>query len=179
MGFQWKKWLSRSLLTALNRKNDIFVAIQSFDSDKDIILKTIHVTYLSALPAAAQELLETTKGYRVFLFFAEMGMGKTTLIKELCKQLGVKDNVSSPSFSIVNEYKGPEESIYHFDFYRLKDEQEAYDLGYEEYFYSGKYCFVEWPEKIENLLPENAVSIYINGKENGERNILLQFAVEN
>lgn len=105
-------------------------------------------------------------------------MGKTTLIKELCKQLGVVENVSSPTFSIVNEYEAKEEKIYHFDFYRLKDEQEAFDLGYEEYFYSGNYCFVEWPEKIENLLPENAVSISITGNSEGERTIELHLPIK-
>lgn len=104
-------------------------------------------------------------------------MGKTTLIKELCRQLGVKENVSSPTFSIVNEYAAKEGNIYHFDFYRLKDEQEAFDFGYEEYFYSGEYCFVEWPEKIENLLPEDAVSISITANSEGERTIELHLPV--
>lgn len=141
-------------------------------------MKTIFVNDLSALPAAAAQVLEQAKEYRVFLFFGEMGMGKTTFIKALCKQLGVTDSVSSPTFSIVNEYDAGGELIYHFDFYRLKDEQEAFDLGYEEYFYSDNYCFVEWPEKIENLLPENAVAVYLTGNENGERSIRLAFPNE-
>lgn len=138
----------------------------------------ITVKSLSEIPQAAAQILEKAKGKRIFLFYATMGMGKTTLIKELCKQLGVDENVSSPTFSIVNEYETKEESVYHFDFYRLKDEQEAFDLGYEEYFYSGNYCFVEWPEKIENLLPGNAVSISITGNGEGERMIELHLPIE-
>jgi tRNA threonylcarbamoyladenosine biosynthesis protein TsaE len=137
----------------------------------------IKIKNLSELPRAATQILEEAEGNRIFLFYAEMAMGKTTLIKELCKQLGVEDNVSSPTFSIVNEYAGKQEKIYHFDFYRIKDEQEAFDLGYEEYFYSGNYCFVEWPEKIENLLPENAVSISITGNSEGERMIELHLPI--
>lgn len=137
----------------------------------------IKIKNLSELPRAASQILEEAEGNRIFLFYAEMAMGKTTLIKELCKQLGVEDNVSSPTFSIVNEYAGKQEKIYHFDFYRIKDEQEAFDLGYEEYFYSGNYCFVEWPEKIENLLPENAVSISITGNSEGERMIELHLPI--
>lgn len=137
----------------------------------------IKIKNLSELPRAAAQILEEAEGNCVFLFYAEMGMGKTTLIKELCKQLGVEDNVSSPTFSIVNEYIGKQEKIYHFDFYRIKDEQEAFDLGYEEYFYSGNYCFVEWSEKIENLLPENAVSISITGNGEGERMIELHLPI--
>ena len=137
-------------------------------------MKQITISSLSELPKAAAQLLEDAQHYRVFLFFAEMGMGKTTFIKELCRQLGVVEIVSSPTFSIVNEYDTSGSSIYHFDFYRLKDEQEAYDLGYEEYFYSGKYCFVEWPEKIENLLPEDAVFITITGNEHGNREITMR-----
>lgn len=137
----------------------------------------INIKSLSELPRAAAQILKEAEGNRIFLFYATMGMGKTTLIKELCKQLGVGDNVSSPTFSIVNEYASNREKIYHFDFYRLKDEQEAFDLGYEEYFYSGNYCFVEWPEKIENLLPENAVSISITGNGEGERLIKLHLPI--
>lgn len=132
-------------------------------------MKSIILKHLSDLPHAAAQILEDAKGQRLFLFFAEMGMGKTTLIKELCKQLGVKELVSSPTFSIVNEYKIENNIIYHFDFYRLEDEDEAYDLGYEEYFYSDAYCFVEWPERIKNLLPEHAVTIHIEWNDEGDR----------
>ena len=90
-----------------------------------------------------------------------MGAGKTTFINALCAELGVMDNTSSPTFSLVNEYQGAQETIYHFDFYRLKDEEEALDMGYEEYFYSDAYCFVEWPEKIPNLLPADARTVAI------------------
>lgn len=138
----------------------------------------ITVKNLSELPEAATQILEEAKGNRIFLFYANMGMGKTTLIKGICKQLGVDENVSSPTFSIVNEYEAEGKKIYHFDFYRLKEEQEAFDLGYEEYFYSGNYCFVEWPEKIENLLPEDAVSVYIKGNNEDERTISLYLPLE-
>lgn len=95
-----------------------------------------------------------------------MGVGKTTLIKELCAALGVKDNVCSPTFAIVNEYvAGNGEPVYHFDFYRLKNLTEVYDLGYEEYFYSGCYCFTEWTEKVEDLLPEHYVRVEIEESE--------------
>src|SRR5690606_32906579 len=103
-----------------------------------------------------------------------MGAGKTTIIKALCEELGVKEHVTSPTFSIVNEYTGNSGLIYHFDFYRLKNEQEAYDLGYEEYFYSGNYCFVEWPQKIESLLPQNAFSIYIDINADQSRRVQIK-----
>ena len=90
-----------------------------------------------------------------------MGAGKTTFIKAICQYLGVKEHATSPTFSIVNEYVGTEGKIYHFDFYRLKNETEALDMGYEEYFYSGSYCFVEWPEKIPNLLPDHYIRVSV------------------
>lgn len=129
----------------------------------------ITVKDLSELSAAASKILDLTDGKRVYLLYGEMGVGKTTLIKELCKQLGVVENVSSPTFSIVNEYHSADHRIYHFDFYRLKDEEEAYDLGYEEYFYSGAFCFVEWPDKIADLLPEGAVKLCIASIDSQER----------
>ena len=124
-------------------------------------MKEIVLNQLNQLPQIATELLQLAGGKKVFLFEAPMGAGKTTLIKAFCKELGVTEPVTSPTFSIVNEYIVGNSSIYHFDFYRLKDEQEAYDLGYEEYFYSGNYCFVEWPQKINSLLPEDAFLIKI------------------
>jgi len=124
-------------------------------------LKEIVLNQLSQLPQIATQLLELAGKKKVILFEAPMGAGKTTIIKELCKRLGVTESITSPTFSIVNEYIGESGPIYHFDFYRLKDEQEAYDLGYEEYFYSGNYCFVEWPQKINSLLPEDAFLIQI------------------
>lgn len=129
----------------------------------------ITVKDLSELSAAASKILDLTDGKRVYLLYGEMGVGKTTLIKELCKQLGVVENVSSPTFSIVNEYHSADHRIYHFDFYRLKDEEEAYDLGYEEYFYSEAFCFVEWPDKIADLLPEGAVKLCIASIDSQER----------
>lgn len=124
-------------------------------------MKEIVLNQLSQLPQIATQLLELAAKKKIFLFEAPMGAGKTTIIKALCKELGVKEPITSPTFSIVNEYTGNNGPIYHFDFYRLKDEQEAYDLGYEEYFYSGNYCFVEWPQKINSLLPDDAFLIQI------------------
>ena len=111
---------------------------------------------------AAAELLKNFPDKKIWLFYGEMGSGKTTLIKAICQKLGVKDPTSSPTFSIINEYRSPGgEPIYHFDFYRLKNEQEALDIGCEEYFYSGNLCLVEWPERIKNLLPEGALRVEI------------------
>ncbi len=102
-----------------------------------------------------------------------MGVGKTTLIKEIVKQLGIDEISSSPSFSIVNEYHSQQNVVYHFDFYRIEDIAEAYDIGVEDYFYSGNYIFIEWPEKINELLPESANSIYIMKNINGSRTLKL------
>lgn len=122
---------------------------------------------IESLPSAAQTLLEHTKGATVYAFFGEMGAGKTTFIKALCKQLGVEDEVSSPTFSLVNEYHTSSgETVYHFDFYRIKNEEEAYDIGYEEYLYSGHRCLIEWPEKILYLLPESFVEVGIKETDN-------------
>lgn len=114
------------------------------------------------LPDVAQQLLAAFPEERFFAFFGKMGVGKTTLIKALCAQLGVEDNVCSPTFAIVNSYTTSEgDPVYHFDFYRLKNTDEAYDIGYEEYFYSGEYCFTEWTEKITQLLPPQYVRVEI------------------
>ncbi|GAA4145830.1 tRNA (adenosine(37)-N6)-threonylcarbamoyltransferase complex ATPase subunit type 1 TsaE [Sphingobacterium kyonggiense] len=129
---------------------------------------------IADLPAAADWLLEQSAENRVFVFKAPMGAGKTSFIKVICSQLGVTDATSSPTFSIVNEYESANGPVYHFDFYRLKDEQEAFDLGYEEYFYSGDYCFVEWPEKIPNLIPEDAVEVNITVDEDLKRHIQIK-----
>ena len=102
------------------------------------------VPQLDGLPDAARRLLAIVGNRRVLLFYGAMGAGKTTLINALCRQLGVADTTSSPTFAIVNEYQSTHGPLYHFDFYRIKSEQEAFDLGYEDYFYSGAYCFVEW-----------------------------------
>ena len=123
------------------------------------------------LPEVARRLLGEFPDERFFAFFGKMGVGKTTLIKEVCAALGVEDNVCSPTFAIVNEYSDRDgEPVYHFDFYRLKSLAEAYDIGYEEYFYSGCYCFTEWTEKIEELLPESYVRVEIE-ELNGVRTL--------
>ena len=115
---------------------------------------------LEQMPKLAKEILEYSLPHKKFLFYADMGVGKTTLIKELSLQLGVTDIVSSPTFSIVNEYiSSSNGKIYHFDFYRLENEKEAFDMGYEEYFFGDDYCFIEWPEKIPNLIEDNMVII--------------------
>jgi tRNA threonylcarbamoyladenosine biosynthesis protein TsaE len=119
-----------------------------------------------SLDAAASRILTTFSRHRVFALFGNMGAGKTTFIKALCKKLHVKDVVNSPTFAIVNEYLDTNgESVFHFDFYRLKKESEAIDIGYDEYVYSGCYCFMEWPEKIENLLPEGYVSVRLEADD--------------
>lgn len=123
---------------------------------------TINIQGVDDLPRVAQELLSAFPDERFYAFFGPMGVGKTTLIKELCHQLGVAQNVCSPTFAIVNEYSTAEgEPVYHFDFYRMKRLEEAYDIGYEEYFFSGHWCFTEWTEKIEPLLPDTFLRIEI------------------
>ena len=123
-----------------------------------------------SLPEAARQFIDAMGPSRVFAFYGAMGAGKTTFIKALCEALGVTDQVTSPTFAIVNEYQG-RETVYHFDFYRLKSIAEAYDIGYEEYFYSGDYCFTEWTEKIEQLLPLHYVRVEIE-EENGIRTLI-------
>lgn len=133
------------------------------------------IQHIDQLPDVARQLLDTFPEERFYAFFGSMGVGKTTLIKELCRQLGVEDNVCSPTFAIVNEYSDRHQRpVYHFDFYRLKTLDEAYDIGYEEYFYSGDYCFTEWTEKIEPLLPDHYLRITlkeIDGRRHLEAHI--------
>ncbi|HPS51096.1 MAG TPA: tRNA (adenosine(37)-N6)-threonylcarbamoyltransferase complex ATPase subunit type 1 TsaE [Bacteroidales bacterium] len=132
----------------------------------------VSVSSPDELVAVAGQLLAEHPGSRVFAFYGAMGAGKTTFIKAICRALGVTDIVLSPTFSIINEYKDlAGNSLYHFDFYRIKNIREAYDIGYEEYFYSGSYCFIEWPELIENLLPEDAVKVTITTGSDEVRNI--------
>ncbi len=131
---------------------------------------TLKINNLSEINKIAKVFLTKTKEHKKFAFFGDLGIGKTTFIKALCKQLGVIDIVNSPSFAIVNEYQSKnDEIIYHFDFYRIKNINEIFDFGYEEYFYSNNYCFVEWPEKIEHLLPEDFINVYITEEANHKR----------
>lgn len=124
-------------------------------------MKQIKIDSLSELSDVAREIIDSLQGRTVVLFRGEMGAGKTTLISRIVEELGAEDNVTSPTFAIVNQYEGTECRIYHFDFYRIERLEEAYDFGYEEYFYSGDLCLVEWPEKIEPLLPEDAMQVMI------------------
>ncbi|MBT3386200.1 MAG: tRNA (adenosine(37)-N6)-threonylcarbamoyltransferase complex ATPase subunit type 1 TsaE [Prolixibacteraceae bacterium] len=120
------------------------------------------ISSLKDLEKVAENLISWFPNHRVFAFYGKMGAGKTTFIQRICKSLGTEDNVTSPTFALINEYKTPDfSSIFHFDFYRINDLEEAFDLGYEDYLYSGNYCFIEWPEKIEPLLPENIIKVRI------------------
>jgi|SRR6218665_852892 len=124
---------------------------------------SIIIHNLSGLSAAANELLRLCGDRKIFAFSGPMGAGKTTFIKAICEALGVKDTISSPTFSLVNEYRSAAGGkIYHFDFYRIKSESEAYDMGYEDYLYSNAHCFIEWPEKISGLLPAEAVKVNLS-----------------
>jgi tRNA threonylcarbamoyladenosine biosynthesis protein TsaE len=135
----------------------------------------IHIPNTDALPGAATQFLNAIGNAKLLAFYGAMGVGKTTFVKAICDALGVQDVVNSPTFAIVNEYTDRNgESIFHFDFYRIEKEEEAYDFGYEDYFFSGNLCFVEWPEKIENLIPDNGVLVYINEEDDGVRSISLK-----
>lgn len=125
--------------------------------------KTITIASLDDLPRAAREFLPLLESHTIFALYGGMGAGKTTLVNAICRLLGVTDPTGSPTFAIVNEYALPEpgRSIYHFDFYRIKSLAEVYDIGYDEYFYSGNVCLIEWPELIEPLLPDNTVKVDI------------------
>jgi len=128
--------------------------------------------HLRTIDKVAQKLINQFSDYRIFAFYGKMGAGKTTFIQSVCKVLGTEDNVTSPTFALINEYKNAQsDSIFHFDFYRIKGIEEAFDLGYEDYLYSGNYCLIEWPEMIEPLLPENIVKVKIEVCEDGARNI--------
>jgi tRNA threonylcarbamoyladenosine biosynthesis protein TsaE len=125
------------------------------------------ISSLADIPSAAKQIIAFAENRRIIAFFGEMGAGKTTIINGMVHELGVDDAASSPTFSLVNEYLSSlGDSIYHFDFYRIEDIEEAYDMGYEEYFYSGSYCLIEWSEKIEELLPEDTVSVEIKRSDN-------------
>lgn len=130
---------------------------------------TISVENLPDLAKVATKLKDFAGTEKVFIFEGDMGAGKTTFIKTFCAELGVTDVVSSPTYSIVNEYESPNGSVFHFDFYRIKDIREAYDLGYEEYFYGGGICLIEWPERVEELLPENHIKVEIKVLDENRR----------
>lgn len=131
---------------------------------------------ISEIDKAAQRFIEANTGKTVFAFNGSMGAGKTTFIKAICLALGVKDDVvNSPSFAIVNEYNTESgETIFHFDFYRIKSIEEAFDMGYEDYLYSNHRCFIEWPDKIDALLPEDVVEVSITEQEDGSRLVIWQ-----
>lgn len=130
--------------------------------------------HLPDIQPAAKKLLETYRNNRIFAFYGEMGVGKTTFIKALCKELNVQDTVSSPSFGLINEYRVPDrESVFHFDFYRIEKPEEIFDIGYEDYFFSGSYCFIEWPEMAETLLPLRALKFRLERLDRGTRSITM------
>ncbi|MBR1498344.1 MAG: tRNA (adenosine(37)-N6)-threonylcarbamoyltransferase complex ATPase subunit type 1 TsaE [Bacteroidaceae bacterium] len=136
----------------------------------------IKINDIGSIAQAARQFVEAMGDRRVFAFYGKMGAGKTTFIKAICEALGVEDVVTSPTFAIVNEYGVNEErssfnKVFHFDFYRIKSLREAYDIGTEEYFYSGSPCFIEWPELVEPLLPEETVSVSIEVNPDGTRSV--------
>ena len=135
----------------------------------------IKIQSLESIHEAAREFIAAMGDNTVFALYGKMGAGKTTFVKALCEALGVTDVITSPTFAIVNEYRSDEtgELIYHFDFYRIKKLSEVYGMGYEDYFYSGALCFIEWPELVEELLPGNAVKVTIEELEDGNRVIKL------
>ena len=129
---------------------------------------------LEDLPIIASKIILLAKS-KTLLFYGQMGVGKTTLIKEICKVLQVQDRISSPTFSLVNEYEtSNKDKVFHFDFYRITDEEEVFDMGIEEYLYNNDWCLIEWPKNIENLLPLEAVEIHLTILDNGKRNIQLK-----
>lgn len=136
-------------------------------------MATLTIKDTATICDTAREFIGLMGDDTVFAFYGKMGAGKTTFIKALCKELGVEDEVNSPTFAIINEYRSSTtaELIYHFDFYRIKKLDEVYDLGYEDYFYSGALCFIEWPELIEELLPPDAKKVSITENSDGTRTI--------
>ena len=155
------------------------------------MIMEIKIQSIDSIREAAREFIKHIGEHRVFAFYGTMGAGKTTFIKAICEELGVDDVITSPTFAIVNEYSLPptpsslhiphstlhiphstlHEPLYHFDFYRIKRLEEVYDMGYEDYFYSGSLCFIEWPELIEELLPDDAVRVNIAEQPDGSRTV--------
>lgn len=133
----------------------------------------IKIDSLETIREAARQFVSLIGDRNVFAFYGSMGAGKTTFVKAICEELGVTDVITSPTFAIINEYSGNCGTIYHFDFYRIKKLEEVYDMGYEDYFYSGALCFIEWPELIEDVLPEDAVMVNIRENEDGTRTVSL------
>ena len=132
----------------------------------------INIRNLSSIRQAAEDFLRQTEGVSVYAFYGTMGAGKTTFISALCSVLGVVDEVASPTFTIVNEYRaGDGRPVYHFDFYRIEKLSEVFDIGYEEYVCGDGICLMEWPERIEEILPENALKVYIIEEEDGSRTV--------
>lgn len=136
----------------------------------------IKIQYLEHIHEAAREFIAAMGDNTVFALYGKMGAGKTTFIKALCQELGVEDVVTSPTFAVINEYRSDiaGELIYHFDFYRIKKLEEVYDMGYEDYFYSGALCFIEWPELVEELLPGNTIKVTIEELEDGSRKLTME-----
>lgn len=138
-------------------------------------MNKIEIKSLDTINEAAREFIKLIDQDTVFAFRGSMGAGKTTFIKAICEELGVEDVINSPTFAIVNEYRsGSSELIYHFDFYRINKVEEAYDFGYEDYLYSGALCFIEWPEKIEDILPGDVVNVTITENEDGTRTVVME-----
>lgn len=134
----------------------------------------IKIESLDKIDEAALEFIRAIGDNTVFAFHGDMGAGKTTFIKAICENLGVSDTINSPTFAIVNEYRSDSgELIYHFDFYRINKIEEVFDFGYEDYFYSGSLCFIEWPEKVDTLLPKDTVNVYVKVQEDGSREVSL------
>ncbi len=135
-------------------------------------MSVLKINSLEEINAVAKEFLSLVGDKRIFALHGAMGVGKTTFVKAICDAMGVQDTINSPTFAIVNEYHTPKkEIIYHFDFYRIDDVQEAYDFGYEDYFYSNAMCFIEWPEKIESILPDDTVEVLFEELADGTRSI--------
>ena len=142
---------------------------------------SIRIQDIEHIREAAREFINQIGDRRVFAFYGKMGAGKTTFVKAICEELGVEDVITSPTFAIINEYSTNVQRstlnvqrIFHFDFYRIKKLEEVYDMGYEDYFYSGALCFIEWPELIEDILPEDAVRVSIEEQADGSRLVTIE-----